>query len=40
MFDQTGKTNIDTVGNAQLDTSVKKFGTASAEFDGNGDRLV
>jgi len=40
MFDQTGKTNIDTIGNAQLDTSVKKFGTASAEFDGNGDRLI
>ena len=40
IFDQSGKTNIDTVGNAQLDTSVKKFGTASAEFDGTGDRLV
>ena len=39
MFDQTGKTNVDTVGNAQLDTSVKKFGTASAEFDGTGDYL-
>ena len=40
MFDQSGKTNVETVGNAQLDTSVKKFGTASAEFDGTGDRLV
>ncbi len=40
MFDQTGKTNVETVGNAQLDTSYKKFGTASAEFDGTGDRLV
>jgi hypothetical protein len=40
LFDQTGKTNLITVGNAQLDTSVKKFGTASAEFDGTGDRLV
>ena len=39
MFDQSGKTNIDTVGNAQLDTSVKKFGTSSAEFDGTGDYL-
>jgi hypothetical protein len=39
IFDQSGKTNIDTVGNAQLDTSVKKFGTASAEFDGTGDYL-
>ena len=39
MFDQSGKTNVKTVGNAQLDTSVKKFGTASAEFDGTGDYL-
>ena len=39
MFDQTGKTNVETVGNAQLDTSVKKFGTASVEFDGTGDYL-
>tara|TARA_R100001443_G_scaffold54468_1_gene65907 strand:+ start:2215 stop:4236 length:2022 start_codon:yes stop_codon:yes gene_type:complete len=39
IFDQTGKTNVDTVGNAQLDTSVKKFGTASVEFDGTGDYL-
>jgi len=39
MFDQTGKTNVETLGNAQLDTSVKKFGTASAEFDGTGDYL-
>ena len=40
MFDQSGKTNAETVGNAQLDTSVKKFGTASAEFDNNGDYLT
>jgi len=39
IIDQTGKTNVETVGNAQLDTSVKKFGTASAEFDGTGDYL-
>ncbi len=39
IFDQSGKTNVETVGNAQLDTSVKKFGTASAEFDGTGDYL-
>ena len=39
IIDQTGKTNVETVGNAQLDTSVKKFGTASAEFDGTGDFL-
>ena len=40
MFDQTGKTNIDTVGNTQLDTSIKKFGTASAKFDETGDYLT
>ena len=39
IFDQSGKTNVDTVGNAQLDTSVKKFGTASVEFDHTGDYL-
>jgi len=38
--DVSGKTNIETLGSAQLDTSVKKFGTASAEFDGNTDRLA
>lgn len=37
MFDQTGKTNLLTVGNTQLDTSIKKFGTASAKFDESGD---
>ena len=40
MFDQSGKTNVETVDNAQLDTSVKKFGSASAEFDGSGDILT
>ena len=40
MFDQSQKTNVLTVGNAQLDTSVKKFGTASAEFDHSGDYLT
>jgi len=39
LFDQTGKTNAITVGNAQLDTSVKKFGTASLELDNTGDYL-
>lgn len=37
LFDQAGKTNLDTVGNTQLSTSVKKFGTASAKFDETGD---
>jgi len=39
MFDNAMKRNIVVYGNAQLDTSVKKFGTASAEFDGTGDYL-
>ena len=40
MFDQTGSTNIETIGNAQLNTSIKKFGTASAKFDETGDYLL
>jgi hypothetical protein len=37
IFDQTGKNNLETVGNAQIDTTTKKFGTGSMEFDGTGD---
>ena len=40
IIDTSRKTNVLTVGNAQLDTSVKKFGSASAEFDGTGDYLT
>ena len=40
IIDQAGKSNIETVGNAQLSTSVKKFGTASAKFDHTGDYLT
>ena len=40
MIDQTGNTNIETIGNAQLNTSIKKFGTASAKFDETGDYLL
>jgi Concanavalin A-like lectin/glucanases superfamily len=29
----------ETVGNAQIDTTTKKYGTGSLEFDGNGDYL-
>jgi hypothetical protein len=32
--------NLETVGNAQISTSVKKYGTGSLAFDGTGDRLV
>jgi len=39
IIDSSRKTNVLTVGNAQLDTSVKKFGTASLELDGTGDYL-
>jgi hypothetical protein len=31
---------VTAVGNAQIDTSQAKFGTASAKFDGNGDALT
>jgi hypothetical protein len=40
IFDNTGKNNLETVGNAQIDTSVKKFGTGSMKFDGTGDYLA
>jgi hypothetical protein len=40
IFDQTAKNDLETVGNAQISTSVKKFGTGSLAFDGNGDYLV
>ena len=38
VIDQTMVNNIETVGDAQLDTTVKKFGTASIEFP-SGDAL-
>ena len=39
IYDRTGLNNLDTVGNAQIDTAVKKYGTGSLEFDGTGDYL-
>ena len=39
IFDNTGKNVLETVGNAQIDTGTKKFGTGSLEFDGSGDFL-
>jgi hypothetical protein len=39
IFDNTGKNDLETVGDAQIDTTVKKYGTGSIEFDGNGDWL-
>ena len=35
IIDNTMKNNIRTVNNAQIDTTVKKFGTGSIEFDGD-----
>jgi hypothetical protein len=40
IFDNTGKNNLETVGNAQIDTGTKQFGTGSMEFDGTGDWLL
>jgi hypothetical protein len=40
IFDNTGKNNLETVGNAQIDTTTKKYGTGSMEFDGTDDRLT
>jgi len=40
IFDNTGKNNLETVGNAQIDTATKVFGTGSMEFDGTGDYLL
>jgi hypothetical protein len=40
IFDNAMMNNLETVGNAQISTSVKKFGTGSLAFDGSGDYLV
>lgn len=40
IFDNTAKNNLITVGNAQVSTAVKKFGTGSMYFDGTGDYLT
>ena len=39
IFDNAAKNNLQTVGNAQISTSVKKYGTGSMSFDGTGDWL-
>jgi len=39
IIDATGKNVIETVGNAQVDTTTVKYGTGAMEFDGNGDYL-
>jgi hypothetical protein len=40
IFDNAMINNLETVGNAQISTSVKKYGTGSLAFDGTGDYLV
>jgi hypothetical protein len=39
IIDSTTISDFETIGNAQVSTSVKKFGTGSLAFDGSGDRL-
>jgi hypothetical protein len=40
IFDASTKNVLETVGNAQVDTAVTKFGTGSVYFDGTGDWLT
>ena len=40
ILDSTAKNDLETVGDAQISTSVKKFGTGSLKFDGTGDALL
>lgn len=40
IYDATGTTAIETVGNAQVSTAVKKWGESSMYFDGTGDYLI
>jgi hypothetical protein len=40
IFDNAMMNDLETVGNAQISTSVKKFGTGSLAFDGTGDWLT
>jgi hypothetical protein len=39
ILDNAMMNNLETVGNAQISTSVKKYGTGSLAFDGTGDAL-
>lgn len=39
IYDNAIKNDLETVGNAQISTSVKKYGTGSMAFDGTGDYL-
>jgi hypothetical protein len=39
IIDSTSRNNVETLGNVQISTSIKKYGTGSLVFDGNGDWL-
>lgn len=39
IVDNAMMNNLETVGNAQINTNAKKFGTGALDFDGNGDYL-
>lgn len=39
VIDNTAVSNIETVGNAQISTTIKKYGSGSVYFDGTGDYL-
>ena len=39
IFDNTGFNVLESVGNSQVDTTTKKYGTGSLSFDGTGDYL-
>ena len=39
IFDNTGFNVLESVGNSQINTTTKKYGTGSLEFDGTGDYL-
>ena len=40
IYDATGKNVLETVDNAQVDTTTVKYGTGAMEFDGTGDHLA
>ena len=40
IYDSTGSNNLETLGNAQVDTNTVKFNTGAMKFDGSGDYCV
>lgn len=40
IYDASTTNNYDVVGNAQISTSIKKYGTGSLKFDGTGDYIL